>query len=171
MIQLLQAIWQETLAGLPDTDGTARVVVRLLAAMLFGGILGYERGNVGKAAGLRTHILVSLGAAIAVLTMQSLDGSTADMSRVIQGIVTGIGFIGGGVILKLNEEHQIVGVTTAATIWLTAGVGIAAGAGRFGLAVVGTLVALVVLAVFGRLERAFLPRPSNHQATVDDRKP
>lgn len=74
------------------------------------------------------------------------------MSRIIQGALTGIGFIGGGVILKLSEEHQIVGVTTAANIWLTATVGIAAGAGRLGLAIVGTALAFIILTAFWRFE-------------------
>jgi putative Mg2+ transporter-C (MgtC) family protein len=82
--------------------------------------------------------------------------SSADLSRVIQGIVTGIGFIGGGVILKMSEQHQIVGITTAATIWLTASIGIATGTGHLGLAVVGTLLAYIILTFFGWLEREIL---------------
>ena len=83
--------------------------------------------------------------------------SSADLSRVIQGIVTGIGFIGGGVILKMSEQHQIVGITTAASIWLTATVGIATGTGRLGLAVGGTILAFIILTVVGRLEGWMIP--------------
>ena len=82
--------------------------------------------------------------------------SSADLSRVIQGVLTGIGFIGGGVILKMSEQHQIVGITTAATVWLTATIGVAAGTGRLGLAVVGSILALVILTFFGWLEREIL---------------
>ena len=78
--------------------------------------------------------------------------TSADMSRIIQGTLTGIGFIGGGVILKMSAQHQIVGITTAASIWLTATVGIVAGAGRLGLAVVGTVLAFVILTFFGRFD-------------------
>ncbi len=80
---------------------------------------------------------------LVVLLPQLTGMSSADLSRVVQGTITGIGFIGGGVILKLSEQHQIVGVTTAASLWLTATVGIAAGTGRLGLAVVGAILALV----------------------------
>src|SRR5208337_2795068 len=102
---------------------------------------------------MRTHMLVTLGAALVVLLPQLTGMSSADLSRVIQGTITGIGFIGGGVILKLSEQHQIVGVTTAASLWLTATVGIAAGTGRLGLAVVGAILAFVVLTVVAWFER------------------
>jgi putative Mg2+ transporter-C (MgtC) family protein len=130
----------------------ARIVVRLLVAAVLGGILGFQRAEAGKAAGMRTCMLVTLGAALVVLLPPLTGMSSADLSRVIQGILTGIGFIGGGVILKLSEQHKIVGVTTAASIWLTATVGIATGTGRLGLAVVGTILAFIILTVVGRLE-------------------
>jgi putative Mg2+ transporter-C (MgtC) family protein len=145
-------LWQEFAAGLPSGVEAARIAVRLLCAVMLGGILGFERRHVGKPAGMRTHMLVALGSALVVLVAQLTEMSSDGLSRVIQGALTGIGFIGGGVILKLSEEHQIVGVTTAASIWLTATVGIAAGTGRLGLAVVGTVLALVILSVFWRLE-------------------
>ena len=112
---------------------------------------------------MRTHMLVSLGAAIVVLLPKLIGMSNADLSRVIQGILTGIGFIGGGVILKMSEQHQIVGITTAATIWLTATIGIATGTGRLGLAVVGSILAFIILTFFGWLERKILgvPRPES----------
>jgi putative Mg2+ transporter-C (MgtC) family protein len=151
-------LWQEFVADLPSSTEIARITVRLLFAVVLGGVLGLERGQVGKAAGMRTHMLVALGAALVVLVPQLTGMSGADLSRVIQGALTGIGFIGGGVILKLSEQHQIVGVTTAASIWLTATVGIAMGAGRLGLAVVGTVLALIILTVFGRLEHWMIAR-------------
>ncbi len=152
------AVWQELVAGLPDNVEIARIVVRLLAAVILGGVLGFQRAEARKAAGMRTHMLVTLGAALVVLLPQLTGMSSADLSRVIQGTITGIGFIGGGVILKLSEQHQIVGVTTAASLWLTATVGIAAGTGRLGLAVVGAILAFVILTAVAWFERWMMHR-------------
>ncbi len=113
------ALWQELVAGTPGSVETARIAVRLLVAVVLGGILGFQRAHVGKAAGVRTHMLVTLGAALVILLPQLTGMSSAHLSRVMQGTLTGIGFIGGGVILKMSEQHQIVGITTAASIWLT----------------------------------------------------
>jgi putative Mg2+ transporter-C (MgtC) family protein len=146
------ALWQEVVADVPGSVEIARIAVRLLFAVILGGILGFQRAEAGKAAGVRTHMLVTLGTALVVLLPQLTGMSSADLSRIIQGVLTGIGFIGGGVILKLSEQHQIVGVTTAASIWLTATVGIAAGTGRLSLAVVGAILAFIILTVIGRLE-------------------
>jgi putative Mg2+ transporter-C (MgtC) family protein len=146
------ALWQELGADCPGDIEMARIAVRLVLAVVLGGVLGFQRAHVGKAAGTRTHMLVTLGAAIVVLLPQLSGMSSADLSRVIQGTLTGIGFIGGGVILKMSEQHQIVGITTAASIWLTATIGIATGTGRLGLAVVGTILAYIILATFGWLE-------------------
>jgi putative Mg2+ transporter-C (MgtC) family protein len=154
-------LWQELLSGFPDGVEMARVSVRLLVAIVLGGILGVQRAHVGKAAGVRTHMLVTLGAAIVVLLPHLTGMSSADISRIIQGTLTGIGFIGGGVILKMSEQHQIVGITTAASVWLTAILGIVAGTGRLGLAVVGAILAFLILTVFGWLERELI---ANHFA-------
>jgi putative Mg2+ transporter-C (MgtC) family protein len=151
------ALWQELVSGFPDSGEMARIAVRLMVAIVLGGILGFQRAHVGKAAGMRTHMLVTLGAAIVVLLPQLIGMTSADLSRVIQGTITGIGFIGGGVILKLSEQHQIVGVTTAASIWLAATLGIATGAGRLGLAIAGTILAFIILTIFGWLEQRLLP--------------
>ena len=93
------------------------MTVRLLLAALCGGLLGFERGRAGKEAGLRTHMLVTLGVAFFVLIPQQAGVSPGDMNRVIQGIITGIGFIGAGTILKLSEREEVRGLTTAAGIW------------------------------------------------------
>lgn len=135
--------------------------VRLTVAALVGAVLGYQRQRVGKAAGLRTHMLVSVGAAFFVLVPQLEGASSADLSRVVQGIVTGIGFIGAGTILKLTEAQQVRGLTTAAGIWLTAAAGTAAGFGRLGSALLVAALGLLILAVLGRLERAAGQKPSN----------
>ena len=152
-----EAFWQELVSGFCGSTEMAIIFVRLLVALALGCALGFQRAHVSKAAGMRTHMLVSLGAAIVVLMPQLTGMSSADLSRVIQGILTGIGFIGGGVILKMSDQHQIVGITTAATIWLTATIGIATGTGRLGLAVVGTILAYIILTVFGWLEQKLVP--------------
>jgi putative Mg2+ transporter-C (MgtC) family protein len=125
---------------------------RLTFAALFGGRRGWQRERIGKAAGLRTHMLVAVGTAFFVLSCQ-LERSL-ELSHVIQGIAAGIGFIGGGVILKLSEEKQIKGVTTAAGLWLTASVGVAVGLGRLGAALVCTLLGLAILTALYRLDLA-----------------
>lgn len=128
------------------------VAVRLLIAALLGGMLGYEREKSGKAAGLRTHILVATGAAFFVIAPRLEGISTDAMSRVIQGLITGIGFLGGGAILKLTDARQIRGLTTAAGIWLTAAVGIAVGLGQIGAALVAAILAFVILGLLSRLD-------------------
>ncbi len=152
------ALWQELVDDFPSNVEIARLTVRLLLAVILGGVLGFQRAEAGKAAGMRTYMLVTLGAAIVVLLPQLAGMSSADLSRIIQGIVTGMGFIGGGVILKMSEEHKIVGVTTAASIWLTATIGIAAGTGRLSLAIVGTILGFVILTILGPLEHWMIDR-------------
>jgi putative Mg2+ transporter-C (MgtC) family protein len=148
----MEIFLEEIVSGLPDLRQTASLVTRMVIAMILGAVIGAQREATGKPAGLRTHMLVAMGGALFVLgPLQSgmdLDG----ISRVIQGIVTGIGFIGGGAILKLQEQRAIEGLTTAAGIWITAAVGIAAGLGRWGLAVVSTILAWITLSLIGRIE-------------------
>src|SRR4051812_32382330 len=119
---------REDFSDLPDAGHVTRIVVRLAVAAALGGALGYERARAGKPAGLRTHMLVALGAALFVLVPQQAGVAAADMTRVLQGLATGIGFLGAGAILKRGEGVE--GLTTAAGIWLTAAIGIAAGLGR-----------------------------------------
>ncbi len=137
----------------PPLDRFIRITVRVLMALLLSGIIGWERERTGKAAGLRTHLLVGLGSALFVLLPLQAGMPLADVSRVIQGVATGIGFLGAGAILKLSEERQIKGLTTAAGIWLTAAVGVAAGAGWYWPALLAVLLGWVVLRLLGRLER------------------
>ena len=120
---------------------------------VLGGLIGAEREWVGKAAGLRTHMMVSLGAALFVLVPIETGIGEGDMTRVIQGIATGIGFIGAGTILKRADTDQIQGLTTAATIWLTGAVGIAVGAGQMWLGIVCAISAWVILYVLTGLDR------------------
>src|SRR4051812_37897499 len=124
-------------SDLPDAGQVTHVVVRLLLAAALGGLLGWERERAGKAAGRRTHMLVALGATFFVFVPQQAGMSQADLSRVIQGLVAGIGFIGAGAILKEGEGRRVRGLTTAAGIWLTAAVGVAVGLGREASAVLG----------------------------------
>lgn len=147
-------VWEQVWTGirfdfadLPDATQFTRVVLRCLVAGVLGGLLGYERQRSGKAAGLRTHMLVAVGAALFVLIPALAGAAPADLTRVIQGVVTGVGFLGAGTILKDDERGEVRGLTTAAGIWLTAAVGVAAGLGRLGSAVVIALLALVILAL------------------------
>lgn len=151
---LWQEIWKTIQADFSDLPGIVQVTqmtIRLLLAAICGGLLGYERERAGKEAGLRTHMLVALGAAFFVLVPQQAGVTPGDMSRVLQGVITGIGFLGAGTILKLSDREEVRGLTTAAGIWLTAAVGIAAGMGREASAVLGTILALVILAVLPRI--------------------
>src|SRR5919112_2688815 len=141
----MDIVWEELLSGLPDARRLTHVLIRLLAATVLGAVIGFQRERAGKPAGLRTHMLVTTGTAVFVLACSGVGMSLDGLSRVIQGIVTGIGFIGAGSILKLNEERDIQGLTTAAGVWITAAIGVAVGLGALGLAVIGTVMTLLVL--------------------------
>jgi putative Mg2+ transporter-C (MgtC) family protein len=136
---------------LPEAEQAARVLARLLLAIVLGAALGWERERRGKAAGLRTHMLVALGAALFVLAPLESGASPGDMTRAVQGVATGIGFVGAGAVLKRTRAREIRGLTTAASIWLTAAVGMAVGIGRLWIPVAGAVLALVILAALGRL--------------------
>ena len=149
----MDAILEELTAGLPDGKQFARILIRLLVATLLGALVGVQRQHTGKPAGLRTHMLVAMGAALFVLGAIESGMTSSDLSRVIQGLATGIGFLGGGAILKLSEERKIQGLTSAAVIWMTAAIGVAVGLGRIGLAAVSALLTWFVLAVVEKFER------------------
>jgi len=121
------------------------MMLRLLLSAVLGGVIGFERERAKKAAGLRTHILICLGACL--FTVVSIYGFGGDIARVAAGVVTGIGFIGAGAIIRGGREGIIAGLTTAATIWSVAGIGLAAGAGLYLVAVVATLLILLVLII------------------------
>ena len=137
---------QQEFSDLGDVDSITRLVVRLLVAIVLGGILGYERESVGASAGLRTHMLVSLGSALFVLIPLQAGMGITDLSRVLQGVTAGIGFLGAGAILKQRDNNDVKGLTTAASVWMTAAIGVAAGMGREGTAVLSALFGLVILA-------------------------
>ena len=128
------------------------LIIRLLMAALLGGILGFEREHRGKAAGIKTHMLVAVGSALFVLIPQQAGLSEAELSRVVQGIIAGIGFLGAGAILKKGaDEKDLKGLTTAAGIWLTSAIGVAAGLGRESSAILCTLLALIILLIVPRI--------------------
>ena len=119
------------------------MVLRILLAMALGAIVGFQRGKAEKPAGMRDLILISAGSAL--FTVVSIYGFGADPARVAAGIVTGIGFLGAGAIIRRGEGGVVRGLTTAATIWMTAGIGLAAGAGMYIIAAVTTFLVLVIL--------------------------
>ncbi len=143
----MELLWQELTNGIPDSRTLWTILIRVIAASLLGALVGFQRERAGKPAGLRTHILVSLGTAVVVLACSASGMNMDGESRVIQGIVTGIGFIGAGSILKVSEERDIRGLTTAAGLWLTAAIGVSCGLGTLGIAVITSLLALIVLAL------------------------
>lgn len=147
-------ILSQTLAAelaLPDPATATVIVARLLVAIVLGGMLGLEREAKGRAAGLRTHILVCIGSALFVMAPLLAGVSQADVTRVMQGIVSGIGFLGAGAILKLDHEERVQGLTTAAGIWAAAAIGMAVGMGMHLLALASTVAALLVVSLLPRL--------------------
>ena len=132
---------------------TQEIVIRLLVALLCGAVIGLNRDFHRKPAGFRTFGLVSLGSALVVVMMQELPGSGPDaVSRVVQGVLTGIGFLGAGVILHRVQLAKVAGLTTAAAVWLTAGLGLAAGAGQVRLALLGLAFGMAMLLLGGPIE-------------------
>ena len=143
---------KELFLAWPDAQYLLRVLLRLCIAAVLGALIGLQRERTHKPAGVRTHMLVALGTALFVVVPLEAGMKSADFSRVIQGVVTGIGFLGGGVILKMSEEHRVRGLTSAAGIWTTAGVGLAVGAGLLWPALCGTVLAWIILALLHPLE-------------------
>ena len=133
------------------------VGLRIAGAVIAGGIIGLNRDLLGKPSGVRVHALVALGAALLTLSSTSfgLAGSDANaVSRVMQGIVGGIGFLGAGVILRGGDGGRIFHVATAASIWVTAAVGIACGLGAWPIASIGAVSTVLILEIGGRIDRA-----------------
>jgi putative Mg2+ transporter-C (MgtC) family protein len=122
--------------------------------LIAGGLIGYQRERVGKAAGLRTHMMVSMGTALFIIAGEATGLGNDAMARIVQGVAAGIGFLGAGAILKLEEQRAIKGLTTAAGIWMTAALGVAIGLGHLGMAAIAVVLALVVLAALLPLEKA-----------------
>jgi putative Mg2+ transporter-C (MgtC) family protein len=137
-------------------DDALTITLRLLASVILGGIIGLEREWGKKPAGLRTHMLVSVGCTIFMLVSayspQLLGGRMTDPTRIAAQIVTGVGFLGAGSIIQ--ARGAVYGLTTAASVWTVAGIGMAVGAGFYSVAVVGTLLAWAILGVVDRWEKA-----------------
>ncbi len=146
----LPEVWltiRQEFSDIPSAAELTRTCLRLFMAVLLGGIVGMERESAGASAGFRTHMMVALGAALFVLVPLQVGTPIDDMGRVLQGIIAGVGFLGAGAIIKMSQSQDIKGLTTAASIWLTAAVGIAAGMGRETTAVISTMFALFILLV------------------------
>jgi putative Mg2+ transporter-C (MgtC) family protein len=169
--------WSDLMGSLPSGTQLMSITLRLFVALVVGGLVGLQRELTHKPAGLRTHMLLSLGTALILISAEQAGMSKSDLSRVVQGLITGVGFLGGGAILKLTAEHEIHGLTTAAGLWVTAAAGAAAGLGRLGLAIVGVALGLFVLAAFVKVEKrlghhashdAANRPPHRHQGPSDD---
>lgn len=160
----MDTLWQELTNGIQDREHLIRVATRLVAAMILGGIIGIQRERSGKPAGFRTHMLVCLGTAVFVITCASVGMQFDATSRVIQGLVTGIGFIGAGTILKLDKQEEIIGLTTAAGIWMTAAIGITVGLGAIAIAFMSTILTLIILTLAQPVEDFFRKRGKKNQS-------
>jgi putative Mg2+ transporter-C (MgtC) family protein len=138
---------------LPDLAHVGRIALRLMMAAVLGGLVGAERESMGKAAGLRTHMLVALGAALLIIAPAEAGVGEGDIGRIIQGIAAGIGFIGAGTIVKRHDRGDVEGLTTAASIWMTAALGVAVAVGPVWLPVVSVVAALLILFALQGIER------------------
>jgi len=140
-----------------------QVIVRLTVSLLLGGLIGLERQFHRRAAGLRTHILVCLGSCLIMLTSIYISDiykkeGYVDPSRIAAGVITGIGFLGAGAIIREKEKEAIKGLTTAASLWVVAGIGLAAGCGFYVASLYSTVLALITLFFLGYFERNILSK-------------
>ncbi|MGD9723974.1 MAG: MgtC/SapB family protein [Pirellulales bacterium] len=150
----MEAFWQGVVADWPGTTELLDVIFRLSLAAIVGALPGLQREQQQMPAGLRTHMLVSVGTAVFMMASLEAGASVDAETRVVQGLATGVGFLGAGAILKSKDENEIRGLTTAASIWLTAGLGTAVGAGRIWLPIVGAIFGLVILSWLRTVEHA-----------------
>ncbi len=143
------------LGSINDTS----IILRLLLAVLLGGAIGFERGRTGRPAGLRTHILVCLGSALAIMTNQYIYDvfDTGDPTRMAAQVISGIGFLGAGTII-VTGRHQVKGLTTAAGLWATACMGLAIGIGFYKAAIVACLLIVFTTVVLHRLDSFMLTK-------------
>ncbi|MEZ5463101.1 MgtC/SapB family protein [Dokdonella sp.] len=153
MFQEVASAVASEFSDVPDLAELTRLGVRLLLAAALGAALGYDREVKGKAAGIKTHILVAVGSAIFMIIPLQIGVEVGDLTRVMQGMVTGVGFLGAGTILKGSSEDNVKGLTTAAGLWMTSAIGMTAGLGQELSAVLCTVLALVVFSLIPRLMR------------------
>jgi putative Mg2+ transporter-C (MgtC) family protein len=174
----VQEFLNDVFPNVLDGQAFLRISIRLAASMILGGAIGWERQIEGKSAGVRTHMMVSLGAALFALTSLELNADVKELTKVIQGVAAGVGFLGAGAIIKVSSENEPKGLTTAAGIWMTAAIGIAVGVGLIWPAFIGVVMAWLVLGYFHVVERWWRHRcklrqrgsgqsdtPSNHPPT------
>jgi putative Mg2+ transporter-C (MgtC) family protein len=155
---------QREFSDVHDVEQVTQLVLRTLMAALLGGLLGLERELIGKSAGIRTHMLVAVGSALFVLVPQQAGMDEEALSRVIQGLLAGVGLLCAGSIMKSGDDNQIHGLTTAAGLWLTTAIGVAVGTGREATAVLSTLLALAILLMekpMRRLREKLRARPKD----------
>lgn len=149
-----EEIWSTVLSefsDIPDASTMTRISVRLVVAAVLGGVLGYERELKARSAGMRTHMLVAVGAALFVVGPLQSGMPMPDMSRILQGVVQGVGFLGAGAIIVRSSQREVQGLTTAANIWATAGIGVLAGLGLETTAALSTAIVLSILAIIPHL--------------------
>lgn len=151
-LEIVAAVRSE-FSDLPDVTQVTRVALRLAVAALLGAAIGFERESKHSTAGLRTHMLVALGAALFVLVPQQAGLGEDNVGRIAQGVVAGIGLLCAGAVLKRDDELEVRGLTTAASIWATAAIGIAVGVGHEATALLATLIVLAILALLYRFAR------------------
>lgn len=144
----MQELWQQVTSWV--TPSHIDHIFRITASILLGGAIGLERERQDKPAGFRTIILICVGACVLTILSQTGGNGVGDPTRIAAQIVTGIGFLGAGAII--HDRGSVVGMTTAASIWAVAAIGMAAGFGQFGLAIIGTIVILVALELFHSVE-------------------
>lgn len=137
-----------------------QIILRLMLSMILGGLVGFERQTHKRDAGLRTHILVCLGSCLIMLTSIYIfevykDQVPLDPGRIAAGVITGIGFLGAGTIIRGREE--VKGLTTAASLWIVSAIGLSAGIGFYKASIFATLLVLIVLSVLRRIEVVVFP--------------
>jgi putative Mg2+ transporter-C (MgtC) family protein len=147
----MDTVWSELGWETFDAASYIRTVMRLVAAGILAGVIGWERKRRGREAGMRTHMLVGLGAAMFTIVPVTLSPDM-DFGNIVKGVAAGIGFLGAGTILKDVEHQNVEGLTTAASIWFAAAIGLATGAGMYFAATVGTIIALIVLMPMRKVE-------------------
>ena len=128
-----------------------RLAARLFAAGLAGALIGYQRERAGKSAGLRTHVLVAMGTAMFLVGAAEAEMSASDLSRIVQGLAAGVGFLGAGAIVKRDSSDKVLGLTTAAGIWMTASVSVAIGLGQILQGLIGALLCWAALSLLRKL--------------------
>ncbi|MFA9464314.1 MAG: MgtC/SapB family protein [Velocimicrobium sp.] len=145
------------------STNTVSIFIRLLLALICGGVIGYERARRGRPAGLRTHILVCIGATLTMLTNQYLymEGLSTDVARMGAQVISGVGFIGAGTIM-VTGQHKVTGLTTAASLWASACLGLTIGCGFYSAAILGLVSIWIVNYVLYRLDT---PIHSNSQTS------